>query len=53
MYTVSPKGTAQIFGVLPYLAELNRFELFPRKIMFVEMRIISPKASTPNAANIQ
>ena len=46
-----------MFAVLPrdptYLAELNRLELFPRNIMFVETRVInSPKASTPNAANI-
>jgi hypothetical protein len=57
MYTVSPKEMARLFGVLPrdpaYLAGLNRFELFPRKIMFVERRVInSPKESTPNAANI-
>jgi hypothetical protein len=46
-----------MFGVLQrdpaYLSGLNRFELFPRNIMFVETRVInSPKESTPNAANM-
>jgi hypothetical protein len=40
-----------MFGVLPrdsaYLSGLNRFELFPRNIKFVETRVInSPKEIT-------